>query len=31
MKPAVDAVLAGKAPASSLTAANEQVNALFAK
>jgi multiple sugar transport system substrate-binding protein len=31
MKPAADAVLSGKAPASSLTAANEQVNALFAK
>jgi len=31
MKPAVDAVLSGKAPASSLTAANDQVNALFAK
>lgn len=31
MKPAVDAVIAGKAPASTLTAANEQVNALFAK
>ncbi|WP_297105551.1 ABC transporter substrate-binding protein [Tessaracoccus sp.] len=29
MKPAMDAVLAGSAPASSLTAANEQVNALF--
>lgn len=29
MKPAVDAVIAGKAPASSLTQANEQVNALF--
>ncbi|MCQ9165704.1 MULTISPECIES: sugar ABC transporter substrate-binding protein [unclassified Arthrobacter] len=31
MKPAMDAVVAGKAPASSLTAANGQVNALFAK
>jgi len=29
MKPAVDAVVAGKNPASSLTQANEQVNALF--
>ncbi len=29
MKPAMDAVISGKAPASSLTAANEQVNALF--
>lgn len=29
MQPAVDAVFAGKAPADSLTAANEQVNALF--
>ncbi|MEZ2388487.1 sugar ABC transporter substrate-binding protein [bacterium RCC_150] len=31
MKPAMDAVIAGKAPASSLTAANDQVNALFSK
>ncbi|NWL32266.1 ABC transporter substrate-binding protein [Paenarthrobacter nitroguajacolicus] len=31
MKPAMDAVIAGKSPASSLTEANEQVNALFAK
>ncbi|MGW9414772.1 ABC transporter substrate-binding protein [Arthrobacter cupressi] len=31
MKPAMDGVVAGKTPASSLTAANEQVNALFAK
>lgn len=29
MKPAMEAVLSGKQPASSLTAANEQVNALF--
>jgi multiple sugar transport system substrate-binding protein len=29
MKPAMDAVLTGKAPASSLTAANDQVNDLF--
>ena len=29
MKPAMDAVVSGKAPASSLTQANEQVNALF--
>lgn len=29
MKPAMDAVVSGKAPASSLTAANDQVNALF--
>ena len=29
MAPAMDAVLSGKAPASSLTAANDQVNALF--
>ena len=29
MKPAMDAVLAGKKPASSLTEANNQVNALF--
>jgi multiple sugar transport system substrate-binding protein len=29
MKPAMDAVLAGKKPASSLSQANEQVNALF--
>ena len=29
MTPAVDAVLTGKSPASSLTAANEQVNAIF--
>ena len=29
MQPAVDAVMTGKAPADSLTAANEQVNALF--
>ena len=29
MTPAMDAVISGKAPASSLTAANEQVNALF--
>ncbi|MGO4187465.1 ABC transporter substrate-binding protein [Pseudarthrobacter sp. TAF60_1] len=29
MKPAMDAVLSGKKPASSLTQANEQVNALF--
>ncbi len=31
MKPAMDAVIAGKAPASSLSAANDQVNALFSK
>ena len=31
MKPAMDAVVSGKAPASSLTDANSQVNALFAK
>lgn len=31
MKPAMDAVVTGKAPASSLASANEQVNALFAK
>ncbi|OFI37192.1 ABC transporter substrate-binding protein [Arthrobacter sp. SW1] len=31
MKPAMDAVVTGKAPASSLSAANEQVNSLFAK
>lgn len=31
MKPAMDAVLSGKSPASSLTEANKQVNALFAK
>ncbi|MCB0910364.1 MAG: sugar ABC transporter substrate-binding protein [Propionibacteriaceae bacterium] len=30
MQPAVDAVFTGKEPASSLTAANDQVNALFA-
>jgi multiple sugar transport system substrate-binding protein len=29
MEPAMDAVVSGKAPAGSLTAANEQVNALF--
>lgn len=29
MKPAMDAVLSGQSPASSLTAANDQVNALF--
>jgi multiple sugar transport system substrate-binding protein len=29
MKPAMDAVLSGKKPASSLTEANDQVNALF--
>ena len=29
MQPAVDAVMTGKAPANSLTAANDQVNALF--
>ncbi len=29
MKPAMDAVLSGKKPASSLTEANNQVNALF--
>ena len=29
MQPAMDAVIGGKADASSLTAANEQVNALF--
>jgi multiple sugar transport system substrate-binding protein len=29
MKPAMDAVVSGKAPASSLTDANKQVNALF--
>ena len=29
MKPAMDAVISGKSPASSLTAANEQVNTLF--
>ncbi|MDQ0277923.1 multiple sugar transport system substrate-binding protein [Arthrobacter silviterrae] len=31
MKPAMDSVLAGKSPASSLTDANKQVNDLFAK
>ncbi|WP_115788218.1 ABC transporter substrate-binding protein [Arthrobacter silvisoli] len=31
MKPAMDGVVAGKSPASSLSAANGQVNALFAK
>jgi multiple sugar transport system substrate-binding protein len=31
MKPAMDAVVSGKAPASSLTDANKQVNELFAK
>ena len=31
MKPAMDGVVTGKSPASSLTAANEQVNALFTK
>ena len=30
MQPAVDAVMTGKAKADSLTAANEQVNQLFA-
>jgi multiple sugar transport system substrate-binding protein len=29
MEPAMDAVVSGKAPASSLTQINEQVNALF--
>ncbi|MBO1269768.1 ABC transporter substrate-binding protein [Arthrobacter cavernae] len=31
MKPAMDAVIAGKSPAGSLTAANEQINAIFTK
>ncbi|MGG5170718.1 ABC transporter substrate-binding protein [Pseudarthrobacter sp. J1738] len=31
LKPAMDAVVSGKEPASSLTAANDQVNELFAK
>ena len=31
MKPAMDAVVSGKSPASSLTDANKQVNDLFAK